>query len=114
MGLSNEQVLTEAELEALLAGKTVKGIYLDNKTAFIRHYAEDGNVRESVKNETHEGKWFIDKKGQRCVIWSKKEKKCRVIIKEGETYKEFTLQKNGKPKLNVIYKNIIEGNPNNL
>ena len=114
LGFTEDQVLTEDELQALLAGKMVKGIYIDNKNAFIRQYSEDGRVRENMDNIKQDGKWFIDKKGQHCVIWSGKEKKCRVLVKDGETYKEFTIQKNGKPKLNVIYKKIWETNPDGM
>jgi len=111
---ADSHALTEEELNALLSGKTVRGIYLDNNSPFTRYYDEDGEVRQRVEKETEEGTWFIDTQGRRCIVWSGKEKKCRVIMKDKELYKEFTIMNNNKPKAVVIYNKITEGNPNGL
>ena len=113
-GLPGEVVLDEAELTLLLSGKTVKGVYIVQNKSFVRYYGNNGEVRQNVDQQIQEGNWFIDKKGQRCVIWSEKKQNCHVITKENEMYKEFLVQKKNKPKLMVIYKKVIVGNPEDL
>ena len=109
-----EDVLDEDEVARLLTDKTITGTYLENNTPFTRYYSKDGTVRQSIEQEVEEGKWLVDKQGRRCVVWLGKEKRCRVIIKDNELYKEFTVQKKGKPKLTVIYNKVVGGNPDNL
>ena len=111
---SDEESLTEDELKQLLEGKTVKGVYLEGNKPFTRFYDEDGDVRQRVGDDIEEGKWFVDEQGKRCIVWSGKKKKCKVIVKENELYNEYTIQKNGKRKLTVIYNKINVGNPSDL
>jgi len=113
-GLPGEAVLNEIELKQLLSGKTVKGIYIDQNKSFARYYGKDGAVRQNIDKDTQEGNWFIDKNGRRCIIWSGNKKNCRVVVKDNELYKEFAVQKNNKPKLMVIYKKVVFGNPGDL
>lgn len=111
---AGEEAMNEEELKAFLSGKTVRGIYLDMDKPFVRYYEEDGTVRQSAGEELQEGEWYIDPQGRRCIVWSNKEKSCRIIVKDEALYKEFLIQKDGKRKLMVIYNKVIDGNPEDL
>lgn len=61
-------VLTNpSEVDALLRGKTLEGVYLRTASAYRLVFGRDGKL---VNQEGAEGRWWVDEKGQYCREWT--------------------------------------------
>ena len=123
-----EIVLPQEEVKSLISGNTIKGTYLDTNIPFTSYFDDDGTVQQKRAGEIRQGEWYINEKGWHCIKWDTKEKqnknekkdsepvkpKCRIVVKDNETYKEIALTKEGKRRYTLIINKIIEGNPDGL
>ena len=54
-------------VEALLKGKTLKGVYLRTKSAYVLSFGADGGLVNQVGAK---GRWWVGDKGQYCREWT--------------------------------------------
>ncbi|MEW6427932.1 MAG: hypothetical protein AB1568_07850 [Thermodesulfobacteriota bacterium] len=84
-GVSAATLLTGAEIQALLAGKTVAGIAGEN-IPFTKTYRADGTFTLQVENgEPRNGTWRVNG-DQYCQIRIEIEE-CYSVEKDGDTYR---------------------------
>lgn len=53
--------------EALLKGKTLKGVYLRTKSAYVLQFQADGSLVNQVGAK---GRWWVNETGQYCREWT--------------------------------------------
>ena len=119
--------LSAIEVTKLFSGKTVEGVDLAkgkfkpykayfNSNGIIQ--AEHWYGKKQLKWRKRNGKWWINDKGRLCIKWEDKEdideKKCMVIAKKGEAFRQYKIRKNGSRKHLATFKKFTDGNPDDL
>jgi hypothetical protein len=116
--------LSATEVTKLFSGKTVDGINVkkENLKPYKAYFNPDGTIqakhwygKKHLKWRKRNGKWWIDNKGHICVKWEDKDKKkCMVIEKEGEIYRQYRIKKDGSRKHVATFEKFTDGNPDDL
>ncbi len=108
-----ETILSEDEVLSLISGKTVQGIHLGPNIPFESYFAPDGVALQKRGDQRLEGEWFVDKQGRHCVKWEDKTRKCRVVVRDQDEYREYAINsKTGKREYTLIINKLVEGRPN--
>jgi len=108
-----ETILSEEEVLSLISGNTVQGIHLGPNIPFESYFSPDGSALQKRGDQRLEGEWFVDKQGRHCVKWEDKARKCRVVVRDQDEYREYTINtKTGKREYTLIINKLIEGRPN--
>lgn len=63
---ANDYLRDQAEVENLLKGATLKGIYLRTQSDYSLEFGEDGKLRDG-KDE--DARWWVNELGQYCREW---------------------------------------------
>jgi hypothetical protein len=116
--------LSATEVTKLFSGKTVEGVNVkkENVKPYKAYFNPDGTIqakhwygKKHLKWKKRNGKWWIDDKGRICVKWEDQDKKkCMVIEKEGEIYRQYRIKNDGSRKHVATFKKFTEGNPDDL
>ena len=119
--------LSTIEVTKLFSGKTVDGVNLANGIIkpYKAYFNSNGTIqaehwygKKQLKWRKRNGKWWIDDKGRLCIKWEDiedtDEKKCMVIAKEGEVFRQYKIRKNGSRKHLATFKKFTDGNPDDL
>ena len=64
---SPEYLRDKAQAESLLKGKTLKGVYLRTKSAYVLRFGADGAL---VNQAGAEGRWWVNDEAQYCREWT--------------------------------------------
>ena len=118
--------LSATEITKLVSGKTVEGVSVKKKgklKPYTAYYSPEGTIKskhwygkkQTSKWRKRNGKWWIDDKDRICVKWKDQDKKkCMVIEKEGEIYRQYRIKKDGNRKHVATFKKFTDGNPDDL
>ncbi len=108
-----ETILSEEEVLSLISGNTVQGIHLGQNIPFENYFDPGGKALQQLGDERIEGEWFVDKQGRHCVKWENKTRKCRIVVRDKDEYREYTINaKTGKREYILIINKLYEGHPN--
>ena len=114
--VSSAKDLNGEEVKALISDKTVESKYPRKGFSITTYYALDGTFRQIKKGEFRKGSWCIDSNRQLCSTAEGGSGSCRLIAKEGDSWKAYKIPVNVmKPRKHerTILK-IVDGTPNNL
>ena len=116
--------LSTIEVTKLFSGKTVEGVNVEkgHLKPYKAYFNPNGAIqarhwygKKQLKWRKRNGEWWIDDKGRICVKWKDiDKKKCMVIEKEGEVYRQYKINKNGSRKHVATFKKFTVGNPDDL
>ena len=116
--------MSATKVTKLLSGKTIEGVNVEKGKLkpYKAYFNPDGTIqarhwygKKQSKWRKRKGKWWIDDKGRICVKWEDQDKKkCMVIEKEGEIYRQYRIKKDGSRKHVATFKKFTDGNPDDL
>ena len=102
--------LDAAAVKALFVDKTVEAV--DDKTHIVSltYYYPNSLIRQSVKGKMYNGTWKIRKDGRLCEQVKCNDRKCRIIVKEGDVYKRYIVKRDNNHRPIMTYKSFKKGN----
>jgi hypothetical protein len=113
--------LNAEQVKALLSGKTAYAWHEKKEFDITTYFAEDGTLVSVRKGgDKWKGKWRIDGNGMHCMQlfdpYSEQPRKehCRIVEKDGNTYKRIKVKPNGRRIHIATYKKFADGNAENL
>jgi hypothetical protein len=116
------QIQESLSAQNLLAAKEDVKVNKENLKPYKAYFNPDGTIqakhwygKKNLKWRRRNGKWWIDDKDRICVKWEDQDKKkCMVIEKEGEIYRQYRIKKDGNRKHVATFKKFTDGNPDDL
>lgn len=93
VALAEQRVLNADEVTAMFSDKTVWGEHAFKPKKSIVYLSSDGTYksRRLDVDETNEGKWSVNKKGELCM--KNKKEKCRKVVDEDGVIKKYKKKK---------------------
>lgn len=103
--------LTAGEVTALFSGRTVESV-LDSssKRVSLTYYNPNGQARQLQNGQKRGGAWRVNNDGRMCLKFGEERERCRIIVKEGETYGKYVVKKSGQHQRVLTYTSFLQGN----
>jgi hypothetical protein len=102
--------LYAAEVTTLFSGKTVESTLDENGRVRLTYYNPNGELRQLGKGKKRSGTWWVKKNGRICLQMEGGKKTCRIIVKEGSSYRKYIVKKNGNHQRIITYTSFRNGN----
>lgn len=97
-------------VRALFADKTVEAVDDTSHIVSQTYYYPNSLLRQTVKGKIYNGTWTVRKDGRLCEQVNCREKKCRIIVKEGDVYKKYVVKRDNNHRSETTYKSFKKGN----
>lgn len=112
--VSNRPLLPEGTMKRkkivkLFSGQTVESVTASKGRVSQTYYNPDGTLEQRRDGAKRYGKWRVTKNARMCIQMESLEEKCRVIVEEDGAIKKYIVQKNGRHKHSVSYRNFTPG-----
>lgn len=104
-----EGVLNAQQLEQLVQNKTVATSVEDGKREELFYFGKDGKLLRVRDGLQSTGSWNVRDDGRLCTQLQGKGRDCRIIVKQGQTYRQYAVKKDGKHRYELTYTQIREG-----
>lgn len=95
----------------LFADKTVESVTIKSGRVSKTYYSPDGELRQLQDGEKRIGNWRVREDGRICLDIEEGSSKCRIVVREGDTYVKYVVKSDGAHRPVVTYKSFQEGNP---
>lgn len=102
--------LDAAAVTALFSGKTVESVLDKTGRVSLTYYSPTGELRQLQNGEIRSGRWEVREDGRICLDFPGDGRQCRIIVKEGESYRKYVVKKDGRHEPVVTYKSFRNGN----
>jgi hypothetical protein len=102
--------LDATEVESLFSGKTVESVVDKSGRISLTYYNPNGELRQLQKGEKRSGTWNVRRDGRICLQLEDKDRQCRIIVKEGTTYRKYIVKLDGKHEQILTYRLFRDGN----
>lgn len=102
--------LDAAAVKALFADNSVEAVDDMSHVASLTYYYPNSLLRQTVKGKVYNGTWTVRKDGRLCEQINCRDKKCRIIVKEGDVYKKYVVKRDNNHRLETTYKSFKKGN----
>lgn len=102
--------LNAAEVTKLFSGKSVESILDKNGRKSLTYYNPDGSLRQLQDGNRRSGVWRVREDGRICLDFAGERDRCRVVVKEGNTYVKYIVKKNGQHERIITYRSFRDGN----
>ncbi len=106
--------LNQAEVRELFTDRTFESMTVESGRVSTSYYDPNGEIRQRRSGQRRTGYWRVNDSGRICLQMEAGEEKCRIIVKENDTYKKYVVKRNGQHRHVVDYPRIFDGNPANL
>jgi len=103
--------LNAAEVTALFSDKTVESVVVGSGRVSTTYYDPNGQVRQLQNGQQRVGTWQVREDGRMCLDMEDGGDKCRIIVKEGDTYRKYIVKLSGKHQHVIDYRSFRNGNP---
>jgi hypothetical protein len=104
-----EGTLKRKKIVELFSGHTVESVTASKGRVSQSYYNPDGTLEQRRDGAKRYGKWRVTKNARMCMQMESLEEKCRVIVEEDGAIKKYIVQKNGRHKHSVSYRNFTPG-----
>ena len=104
-----EGVLNAQQLEQLVHDKTIATSVEDGNREVIFYFGKDGMLQRVRDGLQSTGSWKIRDDGRLCTQLQRKGRDCRIIVKQGQTYRQYAVKKDGNHRYELTYTQIREG-----
>jgi len=110
-GLSSPplEILDEEEIRDLFAGKTVESETVRRGRVSLTYYNPDGTLELMRNGKVYSGLWRVTKSDRMCLSLEGSKEKCRIIIKQGQTYSKYIVKISGNHQLSIRYRRFSPG-----
>lgn len=103
-----KRTLTSRQLKKLFSDHTVESITAKNNRSSLTYYSPNGTIEQRRNGVSRTGTWQV-KNSRICLQMEGLKKKCRIIVKEGDTFNKYIVKKNGHHQHSVSYIKFIPG-----
>jgi hypothetical protein len=105
-----EGVLTAAQIDSALSGKTVAALREDKQQEFYFFFGSDYQVTRVRDGWQRSGRWNVRDDGRLCVDFKDTGRDCRILVKEGEVLRQYAVKKDGNHRYEITYSDFRQGN----
>ena len=102
--------LNKKQLVALFSDQTVETVTAKNGRASLSYYGPSGSVEQLREGIKRRGKWRVNKADRICLQMQNLKEKCRIVVKQANSYKKYIVKKNGQHQHSVTYRTFTAGN----
>jgi hypothetical protein len=104
-----EGVLNAQQIELLVQDKTVATSVEDGNREELFYFGKDGKLQRVLDGLQSTGRWNIREDGRLCTQLQGKGRDCRIVVKQGQTYRQYVVKKDGNHRYDLTYTQISEG-----
>ncbi len=101
--------LNNKAITMLFSDKTVASETVSKGRTSLTYYHRDGTLELMRNGEKHSGTWRVTDKDRMCLKLEELQEKCRIIVKQGDTYSKYIVKKNGQHQKSVKYLRFLPG-----
>ena len=102
--------LDAVAVEALFSGKTVESVIDKSGRVSLTYYNPNGELRQLQKKLKRSGSWKVRHDGRICLQIEEQDQQCRIVVKEGATYRKYIVKRDGNHKQILTYRLFRDGN----
>jgi len=102
--------LNAAEVTKLFSGKSVESTLDNNGRVSLTYYNSDGSLRQLQDGTRRSGVWRVREDGRICLDFVGERERCRIIVKEGNTYVKYIVKMDGQHDRIITYRSFRDGN----
>ena len=102
--------LDAAAVKALFTDRSVEAVDDNSHIVSLTYYYPNSLMRQTVKGKVYNGTWTVRKDGRLCEQVNCRDKKCRIIVKEGDVYKKYVVKRDNNHRPETTYKSFKKGN----
>ena len=102
-------VLTALQIEQLFIGKTVAATIESKDRNLVFFFAEDGKVQRIRNGWQKSGRWKVRDDGRLCIDLKGSSRECRMIVKQGDQYRQYAVKKDGNHQYEITYNSFHKG-----
>ena len=102
--------LNAAEVTKLFSGKSVESILEKNGRVSLTYYNPNGSLRQLQDGIRRSGVWRVREDSRICLDFAGDRDRCRIIVKEGNTYVKYIVKNDGQHERIITYRSFREGN----
>ncbi len=103
------EILNKEQIIDLFAGKTVESETVHKSRVSLTYYNPDGTVELTRNGEVYTGLWRITDSDRMCLSLEGSKEKCRIIVKQGQTYSKYIVKINGNHQQSIRYRRFTPG-----
>lgn len=101
--------LSEKAVTRLFSDKTAQSVSVRKGRVSLTYYDPNGTLEQLRDGTKRHGIWRVTKNGRICLAFAGSKEKCRIIVKEGKTYKKYIVKKSGQHQHSVSYQQFLPG-----
>jgi len=101
--------LNKKEIIALFSGMTVESETVRQGRISLTYYSPDGTLKLERNGKSYNGTWRGTDNDRMCLKLEDSQEKCRMIVKEGNSYSKYIVKKNGQHQQSVKYRWFMHG-----
>lgn len=102
--------LTASEVNVLFTGYTVESVLNSSGRKSLTYYNPNLEMIQLQNGAKRSGYWRVREDGRICLKFGTEDEKCRIIVKEGETYYKYIVKKSGNHERVLSYTSFRKGN----
>ena len=102
-------VLNAPQIEQLFTGKTVAATIESKDQSMVFFFGKDGKVLRVRDGWQKSGTWETRKDGRLCIDLKRSRRDCRIIVKQGEQYRQYAVKKDGNHHYELTYTTFLDG-----
>jgi len=102
--------LDATAVEALFSGKSVESVIDKSGRVSLTYYNPNGELRQLQKGKKRSGTWEVRSDGRICLQMEDKSRQCRIVVKDGTTYRKYIVKRDGNHEQILTYRLFRDGN----
>ncbi len=101
--------LSKKAVTKLFSDKTVQSVSVRKGRVSLTYYNPNGSIEQLRNGMKRYGIWRVTKNGRICLAFAGSKEKCRIVVREGKTYKKYIVKKSGQHQYTVSYRKFLPG-----
>lgn len=105
-----EGSLDATQIEQLFSGNTFVATIEDEGKDLVFFFGNDGAVTRVSEGWQRDGRWEAREDGRLCIDLEGANRDCRLVVKQGDRYRQYAVKKNGNHRYEMTYSDPRQGN----
>lgn len=101
--------LKKEEIIKIFADRTVLSKTVRKGRVSLTYYNPDGTLEVTRNGQNYPGTWRVTERDRMCLKLRNSKEKCRIIVKQGDTYSKYIVKKNGQHQQSIRYQRFLPG-----
>ncbi len=104
-----EGVLNAPQIKQLFTGKTVAATVENKDQEKVFYFGKNGKMRQVRDGWQRNGTWDVREDGRLCVDLKGSRRDCRMIVKQGNKFRQYAVKKDGNHRYEITYDTFYNG-----